>query len=299
MGSDVGFLAGLLDAGDSACVSWEDFTGRHAAALRAWQELRFLAREGSANPTPSCPHCGDGSPYRLGTRHLCDRCHSTVDSRWTLLWPFHRDRFLRWLGEQLRLRGDLQRIDGELWQLGTWEGDSEAAECFYRGRGPLSEAAWGRLAAYRSAVVLYALSPPQFSDRYGGPTLSLLELLAGDGTTLAVDLGQFLRPRGNVRFDAQSGAFWVGERWVGEVPVGSKEFFLVQCLAEQLDRFVPYADLKREVRRRSGSADTRDEAGFCQQLKRRLKEKYVPVIDRLIVTTNKADGYRLRGFAEL
>jgi hypothetical protein len=60
---------------------------------------------------------------------------------------------------------------------------------------------------------------------------------------------------------------------------------------------VPYADLKHEVLRRSGSADTTEEATFCQKLKSRLK-KGLPAIDRLVVTTNKGDGYRLRAFLE-
>ena len=41
-----------------------------------------------------------------------------------------------------------------------------------------------------------------------------------------------------------------------------------------------------------------DEATFCQKLKSRIKEEYIPGIDRLVVTRNKGDGYRLRAQAE-
>ena len=80
--------------------------------------------------------------------------------------------------------------------------------------------------------------------------------------------------------------------------MGSKEYFFLDCLARHLDTFVPYADLKREVLRRSGSKDSRDEATFCQRLKSAIKKKRIPEIDRFVVTTNKADGYRLRGEGE-
>ena len=83
------------------------------------------------------------------------------------------------------------------------------------------------------------------------------------------------------------------------MPFGSKEYHFLACLAESIDRFVAYGDIKHEVLRRSGSRDTTEEATFCQKLKRRIKEKrWIPAIDRLIATTNKADGYRLRGYAE-
>jgi hypothetical protein len=51
------------------------------------------------------------------------------------------------------------------------------------------------------------------------------------------------------------------------------------------------------VLRRAGSTDTTEEATFCQGLKSRIKKKWVPRIDELIATTNKGDGYRLRGYA--
>ena len=57
---------------------------------------------------------------------------------------------------------------------------------------------------------------------------------------------------------------------------------------------MPYRDLKRAVLARTGGRSETDEATFCQKLKSRIKEKYVHGIDRLVVTTNKGDGYRLR-----
>src|SRR5207244_12946799 len=107
------------------------------------------------------------------------------------------------------------------------------------------------------------------------------------------------RPAGDVRLDARSGALRVGAAWLGEVPLGSKEFFFLDCLARHLDSFVPYADLKRAVLSQTGSRDATEEATFCQGLKSRIKKKWIPQIDRLIATTNKGEGYRLRAFAEV
>ena len=132
-----------------------------------------------------------------------------------------------------------------------------------------------------------------------GAWVPLVELFLPDGTPAIPDLAALLGVRGKVRFDAHSGALWVGVTLLGEVPPGSREFHFLRCLAEQLDHFVPYADLKREVLRRSGSTDGTEEATFCQVLKSRIKRNWVPEIDRLIATTNKGDGYRLRGHAEV
>jgi hypothetical protein len=81
---------------------------------------------------------------------------------------------------------------------------------------------------------------------------------------------------------------------VGEVPVGGREFWFLRALAREVDRFAGYADLKGEVLRQSGGADATDEATFCQKLKSRIKARYVRSIDRLVVASNKGDGYRLR-----
>ena len=68
----------------------------------------------------------------------------------------------------------------------------------------------------------------------------------------------------------------------------------MHCLAEQSDRFVSYADLKRFILQQSGSLDTTEEATVCHRLKNRIKKQWIPQIDWLLVTTNKGDGYRLR-----
>lgn len=98
--------------------------------------------------------------------------------------------------------------------------------------------------------------------------------------------------------DLDSLPITTGETWLGEVPVGTKEYHFVARLAADLDHFVPYADLKRDVLRLAGSRDETEEVTFCQKLKSRVKARYVPRIDGLIVTTNKADGYRLRAEGE-
>lgn len=291
------FLLGLLDAREPTCVAQEDFEGPHGPAVRTWQQLGFVSTQPGSNHAASCPHCGEGVPYRVGGRLLCDACRSTIDPRHTWLWGMDREAFLRWLARELGLRGGVRRLDSHLWQLGRFE--SEAAfECFSLRPGGLSEEAHRRLAAYRNALVLYGLSPPP-PTLFAGPSISLLEVLRLGESLTVVGLGQLLRRRGAVRFDAHSGTLWVADVWLGEVPVGSKEFSFLSCLAGQLDHFVPYCDIKRFVLQAAGSADFTEEATFCQGLKSRIKKKWVPRIDSLIATTNKGDGYRLRGYAGL
>ena len=62
-----------------------------------------------------------------------------------------------------------------------------------------------------------------------------------------------------------------------------------------MNEYVAYADIKHYVLQHSGGTDTTEEATFCQRLKSRIKKKSVPKIDVLVATTNKGDGYRLRG----
>jgi hypothetical protein len=292
-------LLRLLAGDRPALVTSEDADAVLGEAFGAWQGAGFLGREAGRHPVPGCPHCGEGVPYRVNGRHVCNCCHGEVDPRHLAAWALDREAVLNWLAHELRLRGGVRPVGDALWQLGAWEGAGGPCECFFLGDQPLTEAGRARLEAYQDVLVLHGTGRPAGIERLRVRTASLLALLGPGPLPAVADPARFFRPRGDVRFDGHSGALWVGARWAGEVPVGSKEYFLVQCLAQHLDRFVPYADLKREVQRRAGSADTRDEAGFCQQLKRRLKEKYVPAVDRLIVTTNKADGYRLRGYAEL
>ena len=165
-------------------------------------------------------------------------------------------------------------------------------ECFFRRSGELSSHGTSRLLAYRNTLLVYPLTPMGAGS---SRTLSLLEAVQWENGSLRVaGLGTLLRPRGKVRFDAQCGALWVGDVCLGEVPIGSKEFFFLCRLADDLDRFVPYTDLKHYVLQESGSSDSTDDATFCQLLKSRTKRKWMPKIDAVLATTNKADGYRLR-----
>src|SRR4051812_5580712 len=47
------FILGLLERSSPAVVSAEDLDSDHAAALRLWQRLGFLAREPERHPVPS------------------------------------------------------------------------------------------------------------------------------------------------------------------------------------------------------------------------------------------------------
>jgi len=293
------FFLGLLEHDGPAVVTREDFDGAHGEALRAWQAAGVIGRDAAACPVPSCPHCAEGVPYRLGERHLCHRCRSTIDPAHLLAWGVDREAFLGWLAGRLGLRGGLRRIDAALWQMGTWAENGELLECFFVSRSTVSAFGESRLRAYRGVLLLYGLLRPPEADRLPCRSLSLVEVLRPEGPPAVNDLTTLLRSRGNVRFEEHSGCLWVGEGWLGEVPLGSKEHAFLRCLAQSLDHFVPYPDLKREVLRLTGSADATEEATFCQKLKSRIKKHSIPTIDLLVATSNKATGYRLRGRAEL
>jgi len=260
--------------------------------------MRFIALAAGSNPIPSCPHCGEGAPYRLLGCSLCNHCTSKVSEHDLLLWPLHLEAFLQWLAEQLHLRDSVRRIEAHLWQLGTWQGGEEVRECFFQRPGLLSEAERTRLSAYRNLLLLFALTPPAQEESRRGRCVSLLELLVMDRSLLVRDVRVLLQTRGAVRFDAGSGALLIGDHAMGEVPVGSKEFFFLLCLSHDLDHFVPYVDLKRFVLQHTGSRDTTEEATFCHRLKNRIKKRWVPQIDQFLSTTNKGDGYRLRAYSQ-
>jgi hypothetical protein len=292
---NVEFLLRLLDRDGTAYVAADDFDGPHAAALHTWQRLGFIATESASNPTPSCPHCGEGVPCRYGDRLLCATCRSRVDPRHLLAWPVARELVFGTVARHLRLRGEVVVIDAHLWHLGMATEAGRAIPVMFS-NGPLSDAGARALAPYRQLVVL--CGPSAFESAAGnGKTVPLGSLFAADGTLAPADVASLLCPTGRVRFEPHSGALWAGDRLLGEVAPGSKEFFFLECLAEQLDHFVPYRDLKRAVLRRSGSGDETEEATFCQGLKRRLKKHGILDIDRVLTTTNKGDGYRLRGHA--
>jgi hypothetical protein len=299
MRHSLAFLLGLFDRSPAACVSWEDFQSEHGPALRLWQQLGLLANEPAWNAAASCPHCWGGTPLPLAGRYVCDSCLSAVDDRHLLLWRFDLDALLVWLVRALSIEGGVRPVEEPLWQLGSFAWEESVYECFLVRGGPVSERGRTRLLAYRHAVLLRPLPGEAGVEGFQGPCVSLLELLRQDADSLtATDLSGLLRKGGTVRFDAESGVLWAGDMWLGEVPVGSKEYHLLACLARQLDRYVPYADLKHAVLRATGSTDTTEEATFCQKLKGRIK-KTVPKIDAVIATTNKADGYRLRGHVAL
>jgi hypothetical protein len=295
MRTDVAFLLGVFDERGPAAVAAQDFDGPHGAALRAWQERGVVQREPVWHTAATCPHCTEGFPYRLGDYMRCSACRSTIDGRHLLLWPLDLAAFLREVAAHLKLRGGVRPVDERLWQLGTGTAEGKPVECFYVRGGRLSETEGQRLRAYRHLVVWFGPSGPP-PEQQPGQWFPLIDLFDADGTLVAADLDSRLRPAGNVRFDVPSGVLWAGDLWLGEVPVGSREYHLLACLAEHLDHFVSYADLQREVLRRTAGADAADEATFCHGLKRRIKGKWVPNIDRLVVTTNKGDGYRLRRY---
>jgi hypothetical protein len=295
MSAGVDFLLRLLDQDGVPLATPEDFDGALGQALRAARALGLFGTAPGVNPVPSCRHCGEGVPYRAGGRTVCNACRAVIDPSDLTAWALDRQAVLQWLAAGLNLRGGVQQIDDRLWQLGTLAGATGLRECFYLRGGPVSDSGSARLDAYNDVLVFHGTGRP--AGRW--PSVSLLAVLDASDGLAARAVGSHSRTGGAVRFEAQSGALWAGEEAFGEVPVGSREYHFLSCLADRVDQFVSYADLKRHVLRASGSRDATEEATFCQGLKSRIKRKWVPRIDRLIATTNKGDGYRLRGYAEL
>lgn len=286
-------LLGLLGGTGRVHVTQEDFDGQHGPLLRQWQATGFIDPVPAVHPVPGCPHCGEGEPYWVGARLLCAACRGEVAEDELLAWPVRLEAFLTDLATRLGLRGGLRAVDPHLWQLGTATVRGEAVECFYCPAYPLSDLARRRLASFRRALVLSgSLVVPATGGREGW--VPLVELFDADGAFRPPDLAALLLGQAAVRFDVETGALFVGGTRAGEVPLWGREYYLLACLAEHLDRYVPYADLKRAVLRHTGGTGGAEEATFCQKLKSRIKEKYVPGIDRLVVTSNKGDGYRLR-----
>jgi len=296
--SDVEFLVGLLNHDDPAYVAAEDFDDTHGAALRHWQKIGFVSREPSPNPIPSCPHCEEGVPYAINGRFFCPFCHCPVDARDLLVWRLDVEAFLRWVVQQLGLRGGLRRAGDDLWQLGAGAVEGELFECFFCRSGNISESGSARIAAHRNVLVFVCATAVPAVPGIPARLISLVDLLDMEDRLTVRNLVLLLKPRGRVRFEVHSGALWVGDSWFGDVPVVTKEFFFLDMLAKNLDHFVAYPDLKRYVIRQTGSRDMMEEATFCHNLKNRIKKKWIKKIDLLVATTNKAEGYRLRGRLE-
>jgi hypothetical protein len=213
-------------------------------------------------------------------------------------WRVQPGAFLRWLGASLGIEGAPREIDGVLWQLGRFRDRDFHAECFFHRNGTPTEAARRRLLAYRSVIVLTPVPSTRPLDGFQGPSVCLLELLSFRGDVLETrNLLSLLRWDGAVEFDAESGALYAGDLYLGDAAMGSREYHMLDRLAQEIDRFVPYADLKRWVLERTGGTDETDEGTFCQRLKSRLKKR-IPRLDDVIATTNKGDGYRLCGRVE-
>ncbi len=293
------FILGLLDRHVPARIAAEDLAGPHGQALKLWQRLGLLETTPEPHPTPSCPHCKVGVPFPVSDRFLCSVCLGSIGRQHLLLWRFNLDAFLRWLARQWKLQGGVRQLDERLWQLGSAVDRSTTTEVFFYRSGPLSEGAAQRLGSFHRAILVRAL-PGACVSGFSGPCVSLLELLQQDRCALRVgDPQSLIRQETAVRFDERSGTLSAGAKALGVLPLGSREYHLIACLAKHLDTFVPYADLKKEVLHRSGGSDDTDEASYCQKLKNRIKKRgWVPLIDTLILTTNKGNGYRLRGQLE-
>jgi DNA-binding response OmpR family regulator len=135
-------------------------------------------------------------------------------------------------------------------------------------------------------------------DGFQGIYGSLLELLQqGDRSFSTPTLEWLLERDRAVAFDQNTGRLRVGKQSLGELPIGSKEFYLMLHLSQHLDRYVSYRDLKHFIVHATGSSEETDEATFCHKLKSRIKKR-IPNIDRFLVTSNKGDGYRLRALVE-
>jgi hypothetical protein len=290
------FILGRLDRSAPAYVDAEDLRGAHARALKLFQQQGFLARESEWNHRRPCPCCFHGAAYQFQGRWLCSACGGTIPERSLYLWRFNLEAFLRRLARGLGLRAHVRQIDASLWDLGELPGGASPLTCFYRRGESLGEQARQRLQAFRQAVLLHGV-PPVPADDVPGRHICLADILDLRHALVIPRLADVLRRNGPVRFDEGSGVLWEGDRPLGEVPVLSREYFFLLCLAWQPDRTVTYTTIREFVLARTGGADTRDEATFCQQLKSRVKRKYIPEIDQVVRTSIKEYGYRLRAAA--
>jgi len=290
-------LLRLLDSAHPADASGEEFDGPCGETFRVFQRAGFLATEPAMNPALSCPHCVAGTPYILGGRYVCNRCRSTVDRRHLQLWRFDLEAFLRWFAREQALTGGVEGIDEGLWRLGTFDRGERVSECFFLRGGESSALARRRLAAFRSVLILHGRSEPPRIDGIGAQVLSIIEALTVEGGRLVSrPLSQLFAHRrgGIVHFDRHTGVLLVGDEFLGQIPSGTREFALIDCLWGADGAVIPYADLKRAVSEASGSSDTRDEATYCHRLKSRLKKEHgIAAIDQLIRADRLGGGYML------
>lgn len=286
-------IAGLLDRGDRGWVTAADRAGADALVYGALAQHGWVAGQPLMHPVPTCPYCSVGTPHDWDGRLICDECQTVLDATSVQIWPFRAEAFVRWFSTEAGLSGGGRAVAPGVWQFGTYRADGVPWECFYRGIAPLSATASQRVAAYRNALVVCG-----HAVHIGDPTVPGRHVLLADVLTdlpLRVrPLCEVLSPTGPVRFERHCGRLWAGSACLGEVPAGSKEYYLLARLAAEADHFVQYADLKQFVQREARCADQTDEATFCQRLKSRIKKHWVPEIDSVLATTNKADGYRLR-----
>lgn len=292
------FILGLIQRNNPAVVSIEDLTGEHGATLRLWQRLGFLSREPEPHPTPSCPFCKEGVPIQLSRQLLCSECHGTIAKPHLWRWRVQLEKIITWLAKEFVIEGAMQRIEGEFWQLGCKRIGNERYEVFFAQNDILSKQARRRLLAFRSAILLQPMPAARHIDGFQGIYGSLLELLQQGDRSFATPTLEWLLERDRaVGFDQSTGRLKVGKQSLGELPVGSKEFYLMLHLSQHLDRYVSYRHLKHFVVHATGSSDETDEATFCHKLKSRIKKRILD-IDRFLVTSNKGDGYRLQALVE-
>lgn len=286
----------LIDESNPALVTSEDFDGPACAALRAFDAMGFLGSEPGMNPSPSCPYCRAGTPYRLPDAYFCGLCRSAVDPQSLLVWCIDVARFLHWFASEQNLEGETERIDESLVRLGTLKTATSSTECFYA-RGPsLTPTASRRVRAFRRVLILHGRTEPPEIVGTEPRFLSLADTLTIDGVRLStVPLASFIEEGGEVRFDVAIGSLSVGGASLGVIPAGTREFAFIECLYRHIGTVVPYADLKEDVCHRSGSRDSTDEATFCHKRKSRLKRMLAGApIDELIVADRYRGGYALR-----
>jgi hypothetical protein len=294
------FVFGRADQAHPAYFGPGDAAGEHGLTLRHFRDAGFLGPGPVPHPTPGCPFCREGVPYRLCGRLVCNSCGSGVPEEHLYLWPLDLRAFLAWFAARQHLEGAVVRIDDGLWQLGSLVLPAPPRTCFFLRGGTSSDIGLRRINACQAPVVLRgALEQPRLPG-FAGKTLSLLELLRYDGTLSVLPLPAFLRRGGSVRF-TEAGALLAGDEPLGWVPPGTREYWLVDCLYRRRGRVVPFDEIRRHVRAHCpGSRDATDAATFCQKLRYRIKKAHgVFAVERVIVSGKRSGGYLMPATAFL